>query len=143
MELAKITQGINDKLAGEMFTYEMLKGFMDDVIDDVNARLNSTFPVFSDFNMQDHPQYPNYNFFPDRYIRQVVIVGAAYRFYITDEEGIDTARTYGYQYEAGLYLMERDHLDQIPEEYQGDTTGSVVLDDLGPSDYPVKFNDLW
>lgn len=125
MELARIVQKVNDKLAGEMLTYEMLRNHLDDTIDDINAKLNSNFPVFSDFNFDDHPNYPDYNFFPDRFIRSVVIKGAAYKFFIVDEEGSDVAQQFKYDYLDGLFLMERDYAEQVPEEFQSDYTGSV------------------
>lgn len=152
MELNKIVQGVNGKLAGELFTFDMIKEYMDDVIDDINSRLNTAFPTFSSFTHTAYPPdpsnpeahvYPNYDFFPDAYIRKVVIVGAAYKYYITDEEGIDTARSYGYIYENGLFLMERDYLDQVPEEFVADNSGSIQTGEFGIGEAPYKFNDLW
>ena len=57
-------------------------------------------------------------FFPDKYIRTVVIPGAAYKFYITDEEGISTATKYEQEYLTNLFYMERDYLPLLPEEYK-------------------------
>lgn len=140
MELAKIVQGINIKLAGEMLTYEMLKPYMDEVIDDINEKLNATFPVFSDFTNTDYPEiYPNYNFFPDRYIRKAVMYGVASKFYVADEEGIMTAKQYAMDYENALFVMERDYLEQVPEAYQSSNTGSVVMDETASYETPFDF----
>lgn len=128
MELSKIVQRVNNKLAGELLTYEMLRDYLDETIDDINARLNSKFPAFSDFNFNDYPNYPDYNFFPDNFIRSVVVRGAAYKFFIVDEEGSNVAEQFKYDYLDGLFLMERDYAEQVPEEFQSDNTGSVRFD---------------
>lgn len=145
MQLVTIVQKINGKLAGEMLTYDMLKDYLDEVIDDINAKLNSNYPVFSDFNSTDYPtQYPDYNFFPDRFIRSVVVLGAAYKYFIMDEEGIQTAQQYGWDYKDNLFRMERDYSDQVPEIYQADYNGSVEFDtedetDQTPFYFPIFY----
>lgn len=126
MTIQKIVDAVNEKLGGELLTYEEMKIHLDAVIDDINAQLNSCFPAFSDFTLTDYPdRYPNYDFFPDKYIRSVVIVGAAYQFYTTDEEGISTATAYQYEYERNKFYMVRDYINLIPEEYQCDNQGFV------------------
>ena len=123
MTIVKILEKLNSKLAGEALEYEDLELHLDEVIDEINSKLNSTFPAFS-----DDPTILNYDAFPDKYIRSVVIPGAAYKFYTTDEEGIATAQTYGSQYAMGLFEMMRDYLELVPEEYQADPTrGSIVV----------------
>ena len=140
MELAKIVQGINIKLAGEMLTYEMLKPYMDEVIDDINERLNANFPVFSDFTNAAFPEiYPNYNYFPDRYIRKALMYGVATKFYTADEEGIATAKQYQMDYDNALFVMERDYLEQVPVAYQSTNTGSVVMDEEASYVTPFDF----
>ena len=57
------------------------------------------------------------------YIRSVIIPGAAYKFYVTDEEGISTATQYQYDYAERMFRMKRDYSNQIPEEYQADKRG--------------------
>lgn len=127
MDLTKIIQGVNAKLAGEMLNFDMIKVHLDSVIDDINSKLSSCFPSFTEFNSTAYPeQYPNYNFFPDKYIRSVVINGAAYKFFVTDEEGIMTAQQYSYDYRDNLFLMERDYMALVPEEFQVDNEASVV-----------------
>jgi len=104
MELQKIVNAINKRLAGELLIYSELEIHLDAVIDEINNRLNSNFPAFSEFNSTDYANYPDYNFFPDKYIRSVVIPGAAFKFYVTDEEGISTATKYEQEYQTNLFI---------------------------------------
>lgn len=135
MTLEKIVKGVNDQLAGELFTYTELEPFLDEVIDDINAELDAKFPAFSEFNTDDYPeQYPDYNFIPDRYIRKVIIKGAAYKFYIMDEEGIATAQQYEAQYRDALFEILRDFLEDVPCEWKAHHEASVV----GLSDIAYK-----
>lgn len=120
--------------------YFRLEEFLDSTIDDINARLNSKFPAFSEIYNEETPlgNY-DYNYFPDKYIREVVCKGAAYKFYIMDEEGITNAEQYRYDYEMALFLMQRDYIEQVPEEYRCESKGSVVInEDKGY--YPTPFD---
>lgn len=125
MERDKIVQAVNDMLAGEMLTYDALKVHLDAVIDDINTSLCAKFPSFTEFT-QAYESFPNYNFIPDKYIRSVVVVGAAFKFFITDEEGIATAQQYGYTYQNNLFTMTRDYIDYVPEEFQEESTGGIA-----------------
>lgn len=143
MDLTKIVQKVNNKLAGEMLTYDMMKDYLDDVIDDINARLSTNFPVFSDFTLEAYPEsYPNYSFFPDRYIRSVVTLGAAYKFFVVDEEGLPTAQQFSYDYQDALFIMERDYSDLIPEEFRLDLKASLPTRTTSLSETPFNFHDL-
>jgi hypothetical protein len=121
-----IISNINDKLAGENLTYVNLKYKLDDVIDDINAALSSKFPAFSEFTAEKYPQYPDYNFFPDSYIRSVVCTGGASKFYQTDEEGAVSAPAYDKTYRTNLFIMTRDYSEQIPEEYRDYERGALI-----------------
>lgn len=126
MTIEKIVQGINTELAGELLTYAELQPFLDQVIDDVNAQLDTKFPAFTDFTYDNYPDnYPNYNFFPEQYMRNVVVKGAAYKYYVMDEEGIPTAQQYGYNYQDNLFYMLRDYLEDVPDEFKADHKASV------------------
>lgn len=118
--------------------------FLDEVIDDINDALNSKFPSFSE--LEDNIEFTGnaeYNFFPDKYIRSVVCKGAAAKFYTMDEEGTPTAEQYAREYAAALFYMTRDYIEQVPEEYRSDSTGSVVFDIRQCSrDLPFDF-DVW
>lgn len=126
MEINAILNNVNSLLAGELLTYDEVKVHLDAVVDDINAKLSSKFPAFSEFTAVEYPQYPNYNFFPDKFIRNVVCVGAAYKFYLTDEEGALTAESYSYMYKDNLFVMQRDHSIKVPEEFQDLEQGFLV-----------------
>lgn len=121
-----ILNNVNTRLAGEMLSYDELKVHLDAVIDDINAKLSSKFPAFSEFSAAKYPQYPNYDFFPNKFIRSVVCVGAAYKFYLTDEEGSTTAVEYGKEYAMNLFIMQRDYSNLVPEEYQDYEQGFLI-----------------
>lgn len=126
MKIDDIVKGVNTELAGELLAYNDIVLFLDEVIDDINNALDSTYPTFSEFTYTDYPEhYPNYDFFPDRYIRSVVIKGCAYKYFVMDEEGIQTAQQYGYNYQDNLFRMTRDFIEQVPEEFQALNTGGV------------------
>ena len=124
MKVQTIIKNINKYLAGEMLRYDDLEPFLDRTIDEINSALNSCYPSISEF-MDDETvdQTANYNFFPDRYIRSVVVVGAAYFYYQADEEGEQVANSFGGQFHQALYIMQRDHLIKVPLEYQEDDEG--------------------
>lgn len=121
MKITQIVNKVNDLLAGEMLTFSQLCTFLDSVIDDINSDLNSCFPSFSAFEEslgEDFTYDADYGYIPDEYIRSVVTKGAAYKFYVTDEEGIKTAQVYGNEYAQARFLMIRDFSMLVPELYQ-------------------------
>ena len=128
MKIIDIVKRTNKYLAGEQLTYAKLLPFLDDAIDDINTHLNSTFPSFSDLNVTNSDMaVAEYNFFPDKYIRTVVTLGAAHYFYEMDEEGNTYDMSYADRYERNLFYMVRDYIEQVPEQYLDDETGSVVF----------------
>lgn len=131
MKIKQITQLINEKLAGETLHPTQLLSYMDDVIDEINTALSSCFPTVSEFaydSEQDSNDFTkDYNVFPERYIRSVLILGAAYKFYVTDEEGSNTAQMYQMQYKNNLFNMVRDYIWEVPEEYQNTSGGFVQI----------------
>lgn len=119
-----------------MLTFDMLKYHMDAVVDDINTALNAKFPVFSDFNNTTYPtKYPNYDFIPEKYIRSVIVVGSASKFYTTDEEGVGAALSYDKEYAQNLFYMLRDYADQVPVEFQADNQGYLTTPEKDPEDY--------
>lgn len=147
-----VTALFNEKLAGEMFNYDEIVSFLDLVIDEINADLCSTFPAFSEFTANRFPGYKaeqytqynldgsvasideekrkavynNYDLFPDKYIRSVVIPGAAYKWFSVDEEGASTAPLFQAEYEKARFEMTRDYMDLVPYQYQNNLTGAVT-----------------
>lgn len=144
MDINTIVKRVNRLLAGEQLVYSRLEEFLDSTVDDINAKLNSTFPTFSELNIEaEFAGDSEYDYFPEKYIRSVVIPGAAYKFYIMDEEGIATAEQFGYDYDKGLFMMQRDYIEQVPEEYQSESRGSVVIhEDFSAMPTPFPFN-IW
>lgn len=113
MQIKTLIESINTQLAGELLSIGELKDFVDKAIDDINTRLNTKFPVLSDVLGKQI----EYTAIPDKYIRTVVIPGAAFKFYTTDEEGAAVAPKYEEEYLKGLFYMERDYMPIVPEEY--------------------------
>ena len=143
MTISKIIKRINEELAGELLTYGELETFLDQVIDDINHQLDSKFPAFSDFTAEAYPdRYPDYNFFPEEYIRNVVIKGAAYKFYVMDEEGIPTAQMFQYNYQDQLFYMLRDYLEYVPEEFKKDGYSGVRLWDVAWKEPWVRYDGI-
>lgn len=130
MKIRDIVKLTNKYLAGEQLTYAKLLPFLDEVIDDINNTLSSTYPSFTSLGIEDAPTVDDvYDYFPDSYIRSVVAIGAASKFYIMDEEGVDPATDYSLTYRTNLFYMERDFLDHVPELYQSDSTGSTRINE--------------
>jgi len=130
MQIQNIVAAVNAKLAGETLTYTQMRLFLDEVIDDINSELAADFPTFDTLTSSDA-----YTAFPDRYIRSVVVTGAAFKFYVTDEEGINTAQQYQYDYLDRMFRMKRDYAELVPEEYRLDDQGYV-------SGAPRDYDDL-
>jgi hypothetical protein len=128
MKIDAIIEAVNRKLAGEMLTESQLIEFMDEVINDINTALSSCFPTISEFENDQavYSDYPDYNFFPNKYIQNVLVVGTAYKFYINDEEGMPTAKQYGTDYQQNTYLMVRDYSALVPLIYQADFRGMLM-----------------
>jgi hypothetical protein len=123
MLISTLVQNINSQLAGELLSIGELTVFIDKAIDDINTRLNTNFPVLSDviFKAKETGSSSfEYSVIPDKYIRTVVVPGAVFKYYTTDEEGAAVAPKYEEEFLKGLFYMERDYLNFIPEEYQAD-----------------------
>lgn len=115
MNINKLVNLVNAKLAGETLSYNEMLPFLDEVIDEINAELGSKYPVFSELESPIE-----YNYFPDRFIRTVVAVGTAWYWYNTDEEGEEVAPVLRQLYFANLFKMVRDWIMQVPNEYLED-----------------------
>lgn len=123
---------ISKHLADELVSETEMLSYMDRVIDDINATLNSKFPTFTEFKEANDDvanTLLDYTAIPDKYIRTVVIPGTAFKYYTTDEEGMYAAPKYEEDYKQGLYYMLRDFSFKIPEEYQEDNQGYVNFEE--------------
>lgn len=146
MKVKDIVKLTNTYLTGEQLVYQKLIPFYDAVIDDINSRLNSTYPSFSSLELTDlDGDTAVYDYFPDQYVRSVVALGAAHKFYEMDEEGVVYDTSYEQDYERNLFYMTRDHIDHVPEIFQSDSTGGVIIhidDDVLPDFCPVLLRGL-
>lgn len=133
MKISTMTTQINKLLADELYPYSYLAQFIDATIDDINEKLSADFPTVSEFielhKDEADKDDPDYDVFPEKYVRTVVLKGAAYKFFTTDEEGMDTAQRYGAEYANALFIMQRDYTDTVMSgEYFVDTLAAVDTD---------------
>ena len=129
MYLDKLIKLINTKLADELLSPTQLISHMDSVIDDINTQLNSCFPTFSEVILENGTNNPDYNAFPDKYLRSVVVVGSAVKYYEIDEEGNASAQMFKQDYQQQLFYMLRDYSFSIPEEYREHQQGVIAISD--------------
>lgn len=129
MLVTNIQKLFNSALAGETLSVKEMLPHLDAAIDGINDKLNTCYPVFSELDLT--AVNAEYSYFPDKYVRTVVIPGAAWHYYVMDEEGLQTAPQYQLDFENGKFIMQRDMLYNIPEEFQADhEAGSIVgMDD--------------
>lgn len=66
-----------------------------------------------------------YDAFPDKYLRSVVALGVAVKFYSRDEEGEAVALDYQNRYEQALFKMTRDYHNQVPPYFQDNHGGFI------------------
>ena len=134
MKIIDIVAGVNTLLAGETLTLNQMRLFLDSVIDEVNDKLSSKFPAFEGLT-----ESGEYTYFPNNFIRSVVIKGAAYKLYVADEEGTPTAVQYKFDYLDALFIMERDYSCKVPVEYQDYERGYIVTE----STTPLRITSGW
>ena len=127
MHIANIVTLVNRKLANELLSQTELLMHMDSVIDDINSQLNSTFPTFSEVIVEEGVNNPDYQAIPDKYLRSVVVVGSAVKYYEADEEGNQSALSFAQDYKQQLFYMLRDFSFSIPYEYRAVTQGFINI----------------
>lgn len=143
MRYTDVVKEVNRLLDGERLTEAQLLKYFDSTIDDINEALNAIYPTFSEY--QTIPGFDlMYDAFPDTYIRTVVCVGAAYKWYKSEEEGEHVAASYGADYERALFIMKRDWLASVPEIYRNPNGGMLpgTLNFQGAVNYEQTLNDL-
>lgn len=122
---------VSKHLADEIVSESEMLSYLDRVIDDINGRLNTVFPTFTEYK-EANGNIDNialdYTAIPDKYIRTVIIPGAAFKYYTTDEEGSYSAPKYEEDYKQGLFYMERDYSFSIPAEYRADEQGYIEIE---------------
>lgn len=126
MVLLELKKSLNSLLAGEMLTMEMMKQHLNYAIDEVNTVMDTCFPAITSTELTDE-----YTAIPDKYIRSVILPGAAHHYYMVDDEGTTPEQDFLRQFEINKFYMLRDYSAQVPLEYQNSdlNIGSV------PSEY--------
>ena len=131
MKYKTIVDLISKQLADELVSESEMLSYMDRVVDDINVQLNTKFPTFTEFKENEAiTDDLDYTAIPDKYIRSVVIPGAAFKYYTTDEEGGYAAPKYEEEYNRGLFYMLRDFSFSVPEEYREDNQGYIDFEDM-------------
>lgn len=162
MEINKIIDYVNRSfIASDRLRAPDIYYYMDLVIDDINERLQATYPNFTEWNdfvnkWNEHVTDPNfvkvntvYDVIPDKYIRSVIALGTAVKFYTRDEEGEQVALDYQNRYEAALFKMVRDYHNQVPLIFQNNEGGFIDFSynreegpcDLVPRGVVLRGND--
>ena len=162
MEINKIIDYVNRSfIASDRLRAPDIYYYMDLVIDDINERLQATYPNFTEWNdfvnkWNENVTDPNfvkvntvYDVIPDKYIRSVIALGTAVKFYTRDEEGEQVALDYQNRYEAALFKMVRDYHNQVPLMFQNNEGGFIDFSynreegpcDLVPRGVVLRGND--
>lgn len=128
MKLTDIRTLTNTRLAGEQLTYSALVPYFDAVVDEINEKMHACFKTFSEVNPTGFGEPSVYSEFPDKYIRTVVCLGAAAKWYVDDEEGIETATALKMQYDNNLFVMVRDYGPLIPEDKKRNDVSGFLKD---------------
>lgn len=138
---------ISKHLADELVSEAEMLSYMDRVIDDINTRLNTVFPTFTEWkeaNADMSSELLEYTAIPDKYLRTVVVPGAAFKYYTTDEEGGYSSPKYEEDYRQGLFYMERDFSFSIPDKYRADEQGYVEIESMDMGLFvPPRRGGLW
>lgn len=128
MTYTDITKQFNILLAGDNLPMREVLPHCDFAIDKINEALNTTYPTLTEYYTDEETgeHRTAYDLFDNRYIRQVVLKGAAWHYYVTDEEGMSTAPQYQQDFENALFMMQRDTLYNIPLEYRANYEQGTV-----------------
>ena len=124
MEINRLTMLCNQRMAGELLRTDEWMPYWDEVVHDINNELNSKFPTVTAFILDTTNLLgTNYNFIPDKYMETVFVYGACTKYYDMDEEGIGPAQKFEQKYMEHKFMMLRDFVENIPEEFQADDAG--------------------
>ena len=142
MRYNKIIDLVSKHLGDDLVTTAELMSFIDRTIDDINTQLDANFPTFTESEEGVPNDVRDYTAIPDKYIRTVIVPGAAFKYYVTDEEGNQAATKYEEDYRQGLFYMLRDYSSQIPAEYRGEDGGGVSISTDHTLDVPYR-GGMW
>lgn len=146
MKFSTLMTLISKRLADELVSEGEMLSYIDSVVDDINSQLNATFPTFTEYQANNPGvtvEVLNYTAIPDKYIRTVVVPGAAFKYYTTDEEGSYAAPKYEEEYKQGLFYMLRDYSFKIPARYQADDQGFIDIEDSDEGLTAPDVGGLW
>lgn len=122
-----IVKNFNVLLAGDNLVLKDILPHLDFALDKVNEKLNTCYPTFTEYyDPNGDYKSDKYDLFENRFIRQVILPGAAWHYYVTDEEGLATSPQYEKDFENGLFVMQRDMLYNIPVEWQASNEQGTV-----------------
>lgn len=155
MEIKKLIDYVNRTfIASDYLREPDIYYFMDLVIDDINERLQAKYPNFTGWikfvqDWNSHVTDPRmlkdntkYDVIPDEYLRTVVALGTATKFYTRDEEGEQIALDYQNRYERALFNMVRDYHIRVEPWFQDNSGGFIDFtanDEFkGPWDYTPR-----
>lgn len=140
MLIKKIVDTVNrGYVASDYLRQPDIYYYMDMVIDDINDSLNSIYPTFTDWedfveewnnnpdNVANIKDRTNYDVLPDKYLRKVVALGTALKFYERDEEGNAVAEGYQQRYQEALFKMQRDYHHLVPGVFRDDEGGFIDM----------------
>ena len=132
-----------------------LEGYVDEVIDEINDRMQTAFPTFSEWNdfvidyndthAEEEDFVPldpeKYTAFPAKYLRRVVAVGAALKFFTNDEEGEQVAGRFYIEYEQALGIMLRDYTNKVSDIFLAEEGGGYIDTSFNERDEFVESNE--
>lgn len=129
MLFTDIARNFNVLLAGDNLPLKEILPHLDFTIDRINETLNTCYPTMSEIKYSEllGADTTQYTCFPDKFIRTVCLSGAAWHYYVTDEEGLATAAQYQQDFEHALFIMQRDMLYNIPDEYRAPYEQGTVV----------------
>lgn len=128
MQIYKIVEHVNRQMDDEMYVWFDIEYIAQKVLDEINDRLSSNFPEIEGFGEDEGADY---NFFPNRWIRGVLIPGIIYELLVVQDEFENLSFQRLREKQEGLEKMFRDYT--VPEEYQLDGDIGVMFvenDDL-------------
>jgi hypothetical protein len=130
MNYLEIKKELNILLNGELVPWKRLIGHINYAIDAINTDMNTCFPTISVDSSADDLG-TEYTAIPDKYIRTVILPGAAHHYYMVDDEGTTPEIDFAREFAAGKFYMLRDYSCSVPAQYRvqdnedGSFAGSV------------------
>ena len=119
-------KALNETLAGEYLVWSQARPHLQWALDKLNDKLDTCFPdltstaagTYTDDEVEDYP-------IPAKYIRAVLIPGAAHHFYLVDDEGTMSDMSFLQEMEEGMFKALRDFSPTIADEYFNYEAGSM------------------